>query len=234
MKKRRRYRRLSSLAKPQKHTQLQAWGSVNQSSLIIIRGDFATRNLSRDLAVSIIEAIKLTSIPVVWALNSRNTEETQEESVEAVQNLPTAIDVLKQLVLQVLQQNHTHLNESSAALDLARYKSTTTEREWFDLLGSAITGLPQLYIVIDVEVVGPDSGDTCKWPESFARLFEALVSKSAGSTVKVVLVSYRTRVSREIPGQGSATILDLGNKGRTMRSSKVAKPRKLPKAVKRR
>lgn len=75
-------------------------------------------------------------------------------------------------------------------------------------------------MVIDVEVVGPDSGDTRKWPETFARLFEALVEKSGGSTVKVVLVSYRTKVSAEVPGMGNAAVLNLGRKESIARVSK--------------
>lgn len=149
---------------------------MNQSALIIIRGSFA--NPSRDLTVSIIEAIKLSGSPVVWALNSKNTEEellSAEEDIEPLPSLPTAIDVLKQLVLQ---QNHTHLSERSGALNIARYKSATTESEWFDLLRSVITGMSRLYIVINVEVVGLDSGDTCHWPETFARFFKEIDKES--------------------------------------------------------
>jgi hypothetical protein len=208
---------------------------MNQSALIIIRGSFATRNLSRDLAVSIIESIKLSGTPVVWALNSRNREEellSAEEDTEPVPSLPTAIDVLKQLILQVLQQNHTHLSERSGALNIARYKSATTESEWFDLLGSVITGMSRLYIVIDVEVVGPDSSDTCHWPETFARLFKTLVAKNVYSTVKVVLVSYRTRLAVEAVGAAGGTVLNLESRSRIIRSSRSSKVTKARQPVK--
>jgi len=87
--RRRRFRRLSNLSSPQHHTELQVWGSAKQSTLIVIRGTSAINNFSLNLAISIIQTIILTNIPVVWALDSRNTE-TCSRSPEACSVDPPA------------------------------------------------------------------------------------------------------------------------------------------------
>jgi hypothetical protein len=180
--------------------------------------------------VSIVEAIKTAIIPVVWVLNSR----TGEENGVCPSRAPSAIDVLKQLVFQVLQLNHTLLNERSASLNAARYKSAATEGEWFDLLGAAIAGLPQIYMIIDVEVVGPEGGSTCSWPKIFMNLFESLLARNVKTNVKVVLVSYRTQLSLEVistPGIGS--VLNIGKRGGVLKSGRVTKGKKSSRPGKR-
>lgn len=77
--------------------------------------------------------------------------------------------------------------------------------------------------MIDVEVVGPDSGDTCKWPEIFARFFEALITKSVSTIVKFVLVGYRTQLSVKAPDLSCGTVLYLGNIERKVKVSKMTR-----------
>jgi hypothetical protein len=220
MKNKRRLWNSSDAIVPQEHDQLQLWASDERSTLIIIRGTFISRSISRELAVSIIEATKATETPVVWILNSGIREENSVSSFQA----PSAVDVLKQLVYQVLQLNHTFLNERSVALNAARYKSATTEDEWFDIHGAAIAGLRRIYIIIDIEVVGPDGGNTRSWPKIFTDLFEALLARKTMATVKVVLVSYRTQLSLEqVSRPGVGSVLNLARRGQVVKSGAVNK-----------
>jgi hypothetical protein len=223
MKNRRRFRSFSELSLPNRHIQLQDWVSNKSSALIVIQGNFAAKAVSRDLAVSVIEVIKATDIPVIWALTSKNRDEDNGSFSTRV----SAIDVLKHLVFQVLRLNHTLLNERSIALNAAQYKSATTESDWFDLLGLVLRGLPQIYIVIDVELVSADFGETNLWPEAFRKLFEDLVASSVVSILKVALVSYRTRLSVTSQNLDGGAVLHITQRGRLIES---AKPRRVQKS----
>lgn len=221
IRNRRRKRGASDFTYPQSHPQLQTWASKRQSSLFIIQGNSAARTLSRDLTVSVAESIKLNNMPVVWALSPQDTLSSEQKL-----KMPSSIDVLKHLVLQILRLNHTLLNERSAALNAARYKSATSESEWFELLGSAIAGLSQLYIVVDVEVIGLDCENTSIWPKRFNAMFEALMARNISSTVKVVLTSYRSHISVVEPSNfADGGILHLKGK-RGQNASRVTKIRK--------
>lgn len=59
-------------------------------------------------------------------------------------DVPSVVDVLKQLVLQALRIDQSMLNERACALSAARFQSARTEAQWFDLLGSVIPGFPRL------------------------------------------------------------------------------------------
>lgn len=122
-------------------------------------------------------------IPTVWVLNPTKDARYRD---------PQITDLLKQLVSQVLRLNHTMLDERSLALSAARFQSATTEREWFDILGSVMRGLDQLYVVIDVECLHrpDDSTAAFSWLEAFRGLFNGLRVRGTRTVVKVVLVNY--------------------------------------------
>lgn len=163
---------------------LQSWAQSETSSLVLVRGTFATRHQARDFAINTVDLALGSNIPTVWVLNPTRDPRYRD---------PLVIDVLKQLVSQVLRLNHTMLDERSLSLGAARFQSATTEQEWFDLLGSVLDGLERLYVVIDVECLLPleDSGSVAfSFLESFQRLFGELESRGSKTVVKVVLVNY--------------------------------------------
>lgn len=160
-------------------SQLQQWGAFRSSSQILVQGSFRNRHLARDFAVDMIDLVSAAHVPVVWALNP--TFDT---------HLPlTPMDVLKHVTLQVLRLNHTMMNERVATLNAARFQSTTTETGWFSLLGSALEGLPQLYIIIDLELLSKSAISGQDWLEEFPRLFSDLSARSIGTVLKVAFVS---------------------------------------------
>jgi hypothetical protein len=136
-------------------------------------------------------------IPVLWTL-----------SAKAENNLGwrSPVEVLKQLVLQVLYVNHSLLNEQSAALNASRFQSATTEADWFDLLGSVLEGLPQVYIVIDAEVMSRQFSSEISWPEAFLELFGKLKARCCKTIVKVVLLSFGNSPYLELPSAASKSL----------------------------
>ena len=147
----------------------------------MIRGNFATRHEAKDFAADIVGLLRKTSMPTAWVLNP---------SHEVTSAKPTAIDVLKQIVLQVLKMNWTLLDERSLSLNAAKFQSASSESDWFGLLGSALTGLPSLHVVIDTEIVKPRLPYDFSWPAAFRRLFEDLSARDIATPIKVILISY--------------------------------------------
>ncbi|CAM1509515.1 Fc.00g032540.m01.CDS01 [Cosmosporella sp. VM-42] len=160
-------------------TQLQQWGETQESSQILIQGSFRDRHITRDVAIDMIDLISNAGVPVVWAL---------DPTIELT-SLFTSVDVLKYIASQILKSNHAMLNERSAALSAARFQSVTTESGWFELLGSVMEGLRQLYVIIDVELLNKAECLGLDWLAEFPRLFDSLSSNNAHVVVKVAFVS---------------------------------------------
>lgn len=100
------------------------------------------------------------------------------------------MDVLKQLVLQALQLNHSLLSEQSISLNAAQFQSAMTEADWFKLLGLVLTGLQNIYIVVDAEILSREFSNNLFWPGAFLKLFDDLKARSCDAVVKVVLISF--------------------------------------------
>ena len=160
---------------------LKEWASSTTSSLIMVKGSCLTRHETKDFAADIVGLLHSIEIPVVWTLSAK---------AEGSLNWRSPIDVLKQLVLQVLQLNHSLLNDQSPALNAARFQSASTESDWFGLLGSVLEGLSQIYIVIDAEVLSREFCSQISWPNAFLQVFETLAAGCHKTIVKVVLVSF--------------------------------------------
>jgi hypothetical protein len=135
-------------------------------------------------------------LPVVWVLNPAREKRHRD---------PIAADIMKQLIFQILRLNQSILTERSISLSSARLQSATTEKQWFDILGSVIDGLDLVYIIIDIECLSSamsDASENFSWVAAFRKLFEDLRTKKIDTVVKVLLVSY-LRPLTTLPPAGS-------------------------------
>jgi hypothetical protein len=176
---RRRLRAKAESSQSWRSRKLQDWASSSQSSLILVKGTGLHRVEVEEFTTDIVSLLQNMQIPVVWILST----------AVGGANRPPPVDVLKQLVLQVLRINHKLLDEQSALLDASRFQCAATEEQWFDLLTAALVGLPQIYIVIDVGILGQEFSSHVAWPTAFLKLFEELSKRCATTSVKVVLAS---------------------------------------------
>ncbi len=173
---------------------LKDWTTSKSSSLIIVKGSYATRSQARDFGINVIEAVRSASIPILWALhdNSKSVCETT-----------STVDLLKSLVQQAIRVNKTFQSEKHCTLSCTRIQSARDEKEWLDILGSVLVGLPLLYIVVNLESLGRNPlamTEHFSWPLAFLSLFQSLSSRGVATVVKVVLISY-----------GDASFLDLSD-----------------------
>lgn len=101
--------------------------------------------------------------------------------------------MLKSLVFQALQLNDSLYTEKACALKCSTMQRARTELDWIDILAASLAGMPQTYIVVDMEAQQPDDTHTSypfSWPLNFHALFDTLTSRGCAAIVKVVLISY--------------------------------------------
>ncbi|MCJ1268458.1 hypothetical protein MMC22_008346 [Lobaria immixta] len=170
----------------------QTWKSAVASSLVIVKGNYATRFEVKDFCVNAVTLLRSAKIPVIWALKT-----VEPSVVEA----PSAIDLLKDLTSQALRLNIALHNERSLVLSCTKFLGAESENDWFDILAGVLAGLPQIYILIDIEAVNPhyqtiEQGFS--WPSAFLNFFGKISERGLKTVVKVVLVSYGSAVFREL------------------------------------
>ncbi|OBT88777.1 hypothetical protein VE02_02396 [Pseudogymnoascus sp. 03VT05] len=165
--------------KRQLSKRLQLWADGSQSEIIHLKGMQKMRWMSQSLAVNIIELLNRHQVPVIWALN---TYQRQSEAI-------TVVDILKQLVLQALQINPVIQRQSPVATSV--FFTARNEEEWFNVLAEAITGMPTLYVIFDIDIFAKTVDSEFDWSRAFLKLFEKLQRwNNSAPTLHVEVMSY--------------------------------------------
>jgi len=196
--------------------QIQDRMSEQASALVMVKGSYTNRLKVRGFCVNITDLLQNSKVPGAWALT---TIEQNTSNVEP----PSEIDLLKDTTCQILRLNSTLRNQRSLALSCTHFTNAQTEGEWLDLLSSVLVGLPQIYIVIDVEAVSSlykNAQQASSWPLAFLDVFEKASERGLKTVVKVVLISY-----------GSADFPDIGGEDLQGLVIPVARALKIPLAA---
>ena len=131
-------------------------------------------------------------MPVAWVL--KKTESRHQETFSPV-------DLIKALISQVMRINTAIHRDSNLALSCARFRTAENEDQWFELLGSVLAGLPQICIIIDLEMFRlQDTQSAQRWPSAFMDVFEKMFQRGIKTVVKVILVSYGSKLFNNMPG----------------------------------
>jgi hypothetical protein len=157
-----------------------------RSSVLIVKGSLSTRRDTTGLVTDIFDLIKSASIPVVWALKGKSNIEPENDMT---------IQILKYLVMQVLQLNGALLNKISSDFNAAVLQSATTEEDWFKVLHTVTSGLSELYIVIDAELLQLGTQEN-HWSTDFLQMLQECIRRTGNTVIKVIIFSYR-----QFPGQ---------------------------------
>ena len=119
---------------------LETWSSEPRSSMLLTQT--SSTQTAKNFFVDLTLLIRESKYPIIWALRYPNFWD---------KNL-TYVDILRMLVIQAIQINPgaisgttpitaIHLREASNAID------------WLNILKRALTGIPQVYIVIDADLL---------------------------------------------------------------------------------
>ena len=196
-RKRLRSSRAHATAKSCLSSQLQEWSVSSSSSLTLVKGTFQSRFDVKGFCIERVNTLQVAKLHVLWALKM-----TGEEAMQSISD----VDLLKYLILQALRLSSTLQTEGSMALSCRRFQSATTEKEWFDLLGSVLASISSdVYLIIDLETLGPgwsSSHQEVSWPKLFLDLFQKLSSHGVHTRIKVILATYGSavlRTSQDVP-----------------------------------
>ncbi|GFF30049.1 hypothetical protein IFM58399_02462 [Aspergillus lentulus] len=177
---------------------LQGWAAETRSSLLLVKGSFPTRHLLRDLAADMICLLRKEKSIVAWVLQAKS----QQQHAHGV------VDILKELVSQILQQNPATFTERRASLTARRIRDASTAEDWCSVLGSVLGGINEIYLVIDTEAFA-DQAKEYGWSCHFASLFNELQARRITTTVKVMFISCRKPVIRQFQTD-CGTVIDAG------------------------
>jgi hypothetical protein len=154
--------------------------------------------------------IQTVTCHTLWILKSGDSTNLQK---------PPTVDLLKCLVSQAVRLNVKLHTESSMSQSCMKFQTAMTEDEWVNVLGSVLAGLPHLYIVVDVETLGPAFADInadFSWPSSFLNLFRGLTDRGIQTQVQVMLISYGSEVFAKASHVGPGHL--VVNMGRSRKS----------------
>ena len=161
---------------------LQAWAESPGSSFIVVEGSAPKKLQTKNLATELVGLLKEAQKPTVWAFKGRTAISPSEED---------SINVLKHLCSQVFQMNSEEAKKQvSNNFNGARIGSAVTESDWLQILQESLTGLPELFIVVDMELLSPTSGNTSRCL-LFLRILEALLNNANRVPIKLAVFTFR-------------------------------------------
>lgn len=159
---------------------LKEWATSEKSSLLLIQGSLPTRLMVQDLVADIIDLVKSANVPIVWALKTDDTLEPSERPIH----------VIKHLVMQILQLNWSAVSRISANFNAALLQSARTEVDWFEILKMVLSGLPETFVILHMDALGPPGSDLT-WMIVFCQLFANFIKENKDMVLKVAIVNYR-------------------------------------------
>ncbi|KAL7790948.1 hypothetical protein V8C37DRAFT_382944 [Trichoderma ceciliae] len=182
--------------------QFRSLFSSEKPALAVMKGGFTCRQVLQDFCVDVIQHLRGSDIPTLWALK-RASGSKDEHSVFSI------IDLLKYLIFQALRLNESSKTERTIAWRSAQFHRATTAMELFQLLLAVVNSLGrQVYLVIDLEIVheslrGPDGFDIVS---EFLQSFQATPTHSPATRMKVIIVRY-SAISREMQQMSDAALV---------------------------
>lgn len=186
---------------------IQKWNQSEQSSLVIINGTRIAQSQIKYFYNESIASLLQKKIPIIWVLR------TLVNSANRI----TPIDVLKYLASQAIQVNQNLHTDPTLTEHLQLRNHAKSEEDWINVLLSAVHGIPLLYIIIDVEVLGRSLNKSTVdfWPAAICHMFRELSQRNINTVLRVALINDKSpphseysqaiiNVSKQAPSQALA------------------------------
>lgn len=181
-----------------KSSTLKHWSCSKISAIILIQG-FANRDLERMLfGTAMVDYVRRSPIPVLWALQPPGSRRFAAAST---------VQFLKHLVVQGLGISSSSISDRvSDSFNATRIATAATAEHWAEILKQALSGIPLVYIVVDLGLL--DRGD--EYQNEVSRLFSCLpylIEICKPTKLKCALIS-RTRIPPGSFKLSRMTVLD--------------------------
>ncbi|KAL6403076.1 hypothetical protein AUP68_12408 [Ilyonectria robusta] len=169
---------------------LLPWSESPESALAIFEGNLGDRDRVEEIAVKTTELIESKGVPLAWALNVLPRPSDGEELRRF-----TGQDIVAQLCLQLLKYNSRLHQQKTLERCLEKCEAATTELEWFEVLAYFIAGLDEVYIIIDLDVLGRGTSNTASWPTALESMYRGPTTNKIHCIVKGLLFTCNATAS---------------------------------------
>jgi hypothetical protein len=119
---------------------LEKWSSAPRSSMLLTQN--SSIQTTKNFLVDLIVLIQQNKYPIIWALRFPNFWDKK----------PTYGDILRMLVIQSIQMNPSAIS-GPTPITAVQLREASNETDWLNILKRALTGIAQVYIVIDAELL---------------------------------------------------------------------------------
>jgi hypothetical protein len=165
-------------------TKLQHWHQATDTFPLLIVRCIGLRTVTRDFSVELLDIIRGSNIPAIWALSQPNWDEKEALSLE---------NLLLSLSMQALALNAQVLSTGINPISSYHFESISNEDQGFKLLGRCLSGVKRIYIVLDLtlvhEAVEHDHGRASSFVQNFINL---LLGRLEGG-IKLVIVAEKSK-----------------------------------------
>jgi hypothetical protein len=158
------------------------WVSRERSALFLVKVGARAEANAKEFAVDVVKLLQSMRCGVIWNLSW----------IRSPGIVPSMTSLIKTLIFQALQHDHTLLSSYPEELNVTKFQSNHTEAEWISLLFQILSRLSKCYIVVEAEDIFQAHQSVPKWTEDFFGLFQRLVdeAESSGNRLKILVLGY--------------------------------------------
>ncbi|KAH6706260.1 peptidase S8/S53 domain-containing protein [Leptodontidium sp. MPI-SDFR-AT-0119] len=161
--------------------ELIRWASVGVSHILLVKGGYQCSDEIGEISTDLVRYLEEHDQPVVWI----------PYEMAIAPNFLHADDVLKQLAIQILQQN-TNLHFDVHLPHLVKLFQVRPQDQllthWFDVLDFVLQGMTNVHMVIDLGTLETKYETASSWVTQFLGLFRRLRLQDS-AVLKVVLLN---------------------------------------------
>jgi hypothetical protein len=150
---------------------LEKWSSEPRSSMLLTQNSSA--QTAKNFLVDFIVLIQQNRYPRIWALRFPNFWD----------KIPTYRDILRMLVIQAIQMNPSAIS-GPTPITAVHLREANNEADLLSILKRALTGIAQVYIVIDADPLSLASENSTY---RATRMIEKFPEILTGVNVKIVV-----------------------------------------------
>lgn len=197
-----------TLAQPEIET-LRRCSLDNDVSYLIMEAQ--NPNDSKELLLSLLQQVQTAQRPLIWALRFSDFQSRP----------PCLKDIIRILVLHALEINGNALISNAFPVTLPSLRAASTQSDWLSILNRALSGLEEVYIIIDPDLLRFVAEDnSC----SSVDLILALKSGVTGTRLKIIVssVGINKRYFTQNSVAGSWKVIRTN----TLQSQRLAKMKK--------
>jgi hypothetical protein len=173
-------RRSSILLDPSQVAKLRHWHQTPDAFPLLIARCSGFQTATRDFSVELLDVIRGSDVPAIWALSQSNSDEEKPLSLESL---------LLSLTMQALVLNPQVLSAGVNPISSYHFENISHEDQCFKLLGRCLSGVTRMYIVLDLTLVHAAIDYSYRRTNTFVQKFLDLLLSRQEKGIKLVIVA---------------------------------------------